>query len=219
MLTVQGLSFGFRHRALFRDVNFTLHPGELLHLVGPNGTGKSTLMAILAGLLAAQRGSIEFRHGENVVDDRRLYLEYLPAEANGLFLKMDATHNLQFWAGLRGRSLTREKAFAALERWNLNHPLLRDGFAVEKFSTGMKRRLALARLTLSPAPLWLLDEPLYGLDQQAASALRDLLQDHLRQGGLALVVSHDVQPLEGLISQALPLIPGRRLQPFRGQHT
>src|SRR5690606_18063088 len=124
-------------------------------------------------------------------EDRRLYLEYLPAEANGLYLRMSAIQNLSFWAALRSVRPTLDRVHAALAVWGLDKPLLRDNFAVEKFSTGMKRRLALARLELSPAPCWLLDEPFYGLDQDAAAIFRSRLQAHLKRGGSALIVSHD----------------------------
>jgi heme exporter protein A len=170
-------------------------------------------MSIVAGLLHADAGSIDFFPGGRetaAADDRRQYMEYLPAEANGLYLKMDATHNLLFWSALRGESVALEAVFKALERWNLNHALLRDNFPVEKFSTGMKRRLALARLALSPAPLWLLDEPLYGLDTQATGVFQDLLSEHLTAGGMALLVSHDLKPIEGLITRTLALAPPTR---------
>ena len=203
MLVLKNLSFGFRHRRLFSDLSLSVGPGELVHLAGPNGAGKSTLMSVVAGLLSPDKGEVEYLTNGAPVDDRREHLEYLPAEANGLYVKMDATQNLLFWSRLRGRALTREAAFQALEPWNLNHALLRDGFPVEKFSTGMKRRLALSRLGLSPAPGWLLDEPVYGLDAQAMGIFHEQLKAHLAKGGLALVISHDLKPLEGLITRTV----------------
>lgn len=208
MLQVKDLSFGFRHRRLFDAVSFTVSPQELVHLAGPNGAGKSTFMSIVAGLLHPDKGDVSFFPGVGAaepVEDRRRFAEYLPAEANGLYVKMDATQNLLFWAELRGAKVGKAEIWKELERWNLNHALVRDGFPVEKFSTGMKRRLALARLALSPAPLWLLDEPLYGLDAQAVELFRGLLREHLDKGGLALVVSHDLVPLQGLITRKVVL--------------
>jgi heme exporter protein A len=189
-------------------LSLSVRPGELVHLVGPNGAGKSTLVAIVAGLLRADTGSVEyFPQGDSAgpAEDRRLFLEYLPAEANGLFVKMDAVQNLSFWAQLRGAEASEERIFGALQRWHLDHPLLRQRFPVEKFSTGMKRRLALARLELSPAPCWLLDEPVYGLDAEATVAFTRLVAAHLAKGGLALVVSHETKPLEGLVTRSVTL--------------
>lgn len=218
MLVVSRLSFGYRHRRLFSELSMTVAAGELVHLAGPNGAGKSTCMAIIAGLLTADGGSVEFfpSPGGVAAEDRRHWQEYLPAEGNGLYLKMDATQNLLFWSRLRGLNLDAEAVHAALDPWGLSHPLLRQGFAVEKFSTGMKRRLALARLALSPAPCWLLDEPVYGLDAQAMDIFQARLSAHLQRGGMALVVSHDLKPLTGLISRSVALGAQTPVRPLVG---
>lgn len=211
MLRTSQLSFGFRHRPLFQDVSLTVGRGELVHLAGPNGAGKSTFMSVVAGLLTPDKGEVAYfpqGGGHPAASDRRQYSEYLPAEANGLHLKMDAVSNLHFWTALRGGVASASAIEAALAHWNLDHPLLRHDFAVEKFSTGMKRRLALARLSLSPVPLWLLDEPVYGLDTQAMGVFSKLLHTHLERGGLALVISHDLKPLDGLITRTVELGSG-----------
>lgn len=208
LLTVKNLSFAYRHRRLIDGLGFSLRSGELLHIVGPNGAGKSTLLAILAGLLRPDTGSIDFVRADAESDqdaDRRNYLEFLPAEANALYFKMDATQNLRFWAHLRGVSLNESQVKTALGRWQLDHPLLRQGFPVEKFSTGMKRRLALARLEISPAPCWLLDEPVYGLDAAATATFTQMVARHLAQGGSGLVVSHETKPIENLVTSKLVL--------------
>mgnify|MGYP006228985009 CR=1 FL=1 len=205
MLVVDQLTFGFRNRPLFKNVSFKVEPSKCLQLAGPNGVGKSTMMSILAGLIKASEGTIEFETDGKPEKDRREFVEYLPAEANGLYMKMDALSNLTFWAKLRGADASDQDLTDALERWDLNHPFLRDGFPVEKFSTGMKRRLALARMSLSNAPCWLLDEPLYGLDAKAVSAARELIQNHITKGGMAVVISHDLVPFEGLISEVVDL--------------
>lgn len=209
MLHIRELSFGFRHRPLFSDLTLCVDRGELVHLVGPNGAGKSTCMAVIAGLLAAGKGTVEYTpQGQNPASDRRLYLEYLPAEANGLYVKMSARDNLRFWASLRGIHLSDQALLDALSTWGLDHPLLIDRFPVEKYSTGMKRRLALTRLTLSPAPCWLLDEPVYGLDTTAMEVFRRALTFHLERGGMAIVISHDLSALMGLSPRTVRLSGG-----------
>lgn len=205
MLVISKLSFKFRHRRLFHDLSLTSGPGDLWHISGPNGVGKSTFLSVVAGLLSPSSGDITLTWDQKLVEDRRSHLEYLPAEANGLYLKMDAVQNLKFWSELRGLGLDDAAIFGALEPWGLNHPLLRDGFPIEKYSTGMKRRLALARLDLSPTPGWLLDEPLYGLDQQALTVFRERLRHHLSRGGFALLVSHDLEPFRDLITGSLDI--------------
>lgn len=206
MIEISDLSFGFGKRALFEGLDFTVKPGELVHVVGPNGVGKSTLMSIVAGLLSARTGSVILRTAEgSEADDRRECIEYVPAEANALFLKLDAVANLRFWCDLRGTDSSLATLIDALKVWSLDHPLIRERFAVEKFSTGMKRRLALARLMLSPSPCWLLDEPIYGLDRDAIAVFRAQLAKHLHQGGYGIVVSHDTEPLQGLSTRTLEL--------------
>lgn len=205
MLVVSGLHFGFRHRPLFQGLDFRVSCKELAHLVGPNGCGKSTLMNIIAGLLEPDKGTVAFESPGDGVDDRRHFLEYLPAEANGLYVKMDAVDNLRYWSELRGQRFSQEDVYRALDVWGLNQPYLRERFPVERFSTGMKRRLAMARLTLSSAPCWLLDEPGYGLDKFAMSVLHQELARHLLHKGMVVVVSHDVSFLEGLITKTIAL--------------
>ena len=205
MLAIENLSFGYGRRVLFNNLSLQVEPGTVTHIVGPNGAGKSTLMSIVAGLLSATDGKIEYVHQNQEVEDRRDYLEYIPAEANGLFLKLDAINNLRFWCELRGVDSSLATIEPVLEQWSLAHKLIREGFAVEKFSTGMKRRLALARLGLSPAPMWLLDEPIYGLDTEAIATFRKALEQHIASGGGCLVVSHDTEPLAGLVTHTVNL--------------
>jgi heme ABC exporter ATP-binding subunit CcmA len=211
MLKITELTFGFRSRRLFEKISVELRPGELVHISGPNGAGKSTFMSIIAGILAPQSGNIEFFPGAEAttaVEDRRKYLEYLPAEANGMYTKMSAVENLKFWSSLRGRDVAGSVVFDALETWGLNHPIIRDQLAIDKFSTGMKRRLALARLQLSGTPCWLLDEPIYGLDTKGLEAFHNILKHHLSAKGMCLIVSHDLKPMEGLNARTLDLATG-----------
>ncbi len=206
MLNVDKLSFAFHRRPLFEQLSFHVEPGQLWLVVGGNGTGKSTLLSVIVGLLPATHGHCTFAGG-----DRAQVLEYLAAETNGLFFKLDAMQNLKFWAKMRGVSCGTSDLHAALDRWQLNHPLIRQDFPIEKFSTGMKRRLALARVGLSQAKLWVMDEPFHGLDQKALVIFADVLGQHLNQGGSAIVVSHDLAPLANLPHQRLDL------ERFRGR--
>ena len=210
MLEVSDLSFGFRFRPIFAGVSFSLDSGQMLHIQGPNGCGKTTLMSILAGLKQANSGSITFKQAHNALpEDLRKHAEYLPAEANALYGKMDAMQNLKFWLNLRGHKAKEEVLTRALERWDLGHKLIRSQFPVEKFSTGMKRRLALARVELSNTRLWLLDEPLYGLDAKGIETFQQAVKTHLESGGSVLIVSHEVSALAMFHPQAL-LMPGKK---------
>lgn len=201
MLTINNLAFSYRFRPIFSGLSFQVKKGEILHIAGPNGCGKTTLMSILAGLRSPVRGTLSFQKADGEVaegDQLRYVAEYLPAEANGLYGKMDAIDNLKFWLHLRGQKSpeTERVIINELARWDLDHPLICRSFPVEKFSTGMKRRLALARVNLSSTQCWLLDEPLYGLDQKGIETFQTMMDQHLGQGGCVVVVSHDTKPLE-----------------------
>ena len=199
MLIIKSLSFSFEHRRLFQDVSLQVEPGCLVHLKGANGVGKSTFLGILAGIRKQDHGTIEFIDKENVsISDIRTVSAYLSAEANALYTKMDAIDNLRFWCTLRGLDPSDDQLVSSMETWGLGHRLLRQNFPVEHFSTGMRRRLALARLSLSQASCWLLDEPIYGLDDKGIELFREHLKSHLEKGGLGIVISHDKLAFEGI---------------------
>ena len=206
MLEVRQVSFGFSSLPLFQNVSFAVQPGKVLQLTGPNGVGKSTLMQILAGILAPQAGDVTFEWSGKTLPDRRAALSYLPSEGNGLYLRQDAMSNLHFWAQLSGATCNEEEMRNALEAWGLTNRFFHKNFPVGKFSTGMKRRLALARLSLIDHPLWLLDEPVYGLDPDATERFRRHLGNHVNNGGSAVLISHDVAASGSL--DVIPFVMG-----------
>jgi heme ABC exporter ATP-binding subunit CcmA len=206
VLTIKNLEFRYQYRRILHDVSFRSRAGELVHIVGPNGAGKTTLMSILASLRLEHAGTVEYETADGkVAADRREFIEYLPAEANALYGKMDAITNLRFWQSLRGIKSSDAALVQELELWDLGHLLIRQSFPVERFSTGMKRRLALARVKLSQTPCWLLDEPLYGLDTRGIQTFQAMLDQHLKAGGQAWIVSHDTAPLSIFQLQTLKL--------------
>lgn len=207
MLVVDSVSFAYQYRQILRELSFTVGPGQLVQLVGPNGAGKSTLVAIIAGLMAEQSGSVSYHVDGKQHSDYRRYCEYLPAEANGLYLKLDALSNLRFWQELRGITVDKQRLLTELTSWGLGSPLVYQNFPVEKFSTGMKRRLALARVQLANVPLWLLDEPLYGLDRNGVAVWQSCMQAHLDAGGMVVVVSHEQEALRPLNPRQVEVLP------------
>lgn len=205
MLTINSLSFSFKHRPLFQNLTFKITDGQIIHLTGENGAGKSTFMSVVAGFRTPTSGEIQYHLDGQEVDNRKTYIEYLSAEANGLYTKMDAMQNLHFWSSLRGIDIDETTMIKELDAWGLGHSLVRQGFAVEKYSTGMRRRLALARVHLSSTKLWLLDEPIYGLDAKGIESFRSMLKEHQSKGGSCLIISHDTAPLQGLVNETINL--------------
>ena len=199
MLTVNNLSFAFGARRLFESISFDLKAGHVIRLSGPNGAGKSTLMSILAGLNVSSTGTVSFANPSGLPEaDHRQWTAWIPPDANALQPNLSAVQNLSFWLDVRGRTVTKDEFNTMLSAWGLTGVYVTQHLPVGLFSTGMKRRLALARLMLSNAKLWLLDEPLFGLDSIACEQLRQKLKEHLEQGGSAIVITHDDRLLENL---------------------
>ena len=169
-------------RLLFRGFSATLAAGEALHITGPNGCGKSSLLRILAGLLRPAAGSVE-RCGHIGLIDERTAL----AENRGL------AEALGFWARLDGTPAEAAATWMdTLRLSRLTH------IPVQYLSTGQRKRAAMCRLLAQTAPLWLLDEPLNGLDEEGVAAFTRIITDHLANGGVCVVTSHRALDLPGL---------------------
>ncbi len=174
-------------RPLFSHLSFSLKPGELLHVTGANGTGKTTLLRTLCGLTRAHAGEIRWRGNaiHKLGDDYHSDLAYI-GHANGIQGDLSPLENLGVAASLGG-SAHDEKILATLERLGL--AAFRH-FPSKILSQGQKRRLALARLLVEHKPLWILDEPLSGLDVDSVALMTTILIEHLSQGGLIIITSH-----------------------------
>ena len=191
-------------RLLFQRLGFALDSGELLRVEGPNGAGKTSLLRILAGLAAPEEGSVRWdgheiaRHRADYATDRR-YLGH----HNGHSLALTARENLHLAAALQGASVPKAELDAFLALVGLARAMETP---VLRLSSGQRRRLALARLLLGTARIWILDEPLNALDADGRALVTQLLTAHLARGGVAVVSTH--QPLAmpvGVRQQTLTL--------------
>lgn len=172
-------------RVLLKDFSLVLAAGELLHLRGANGVGKTSLLETLAGLRSAGGGSLRYARDEAA-------LHWL-GHRNGINLNLSPLENLRFWCGLNGLSAARVPA--VLDQLQL--PARAQRRVCRSLSAGQKRRTALARLLLQERPLWLLDEPLDGLDAAGLKLFAELVSTHLAAQGAVLMTSH--QPLPGAL--------------------
>lgn len=175
-------------RLLFRDMSFALNAGEALVLRGPNGVGKTSLLRLIAGLTAADEGTVtlagQVMRGLN--QRRRDHVLYM-GHANQLKDELTARENLIAQLEMDAISPTSDEILRALDSVGLLSR--RDVFA-RRLSQGQKRRITLARLTLSPKPLWLLDEPTNALDADGVALFSAILDAHLANGGAAVLATH-----------------------------
>ena len=177
---------GERH--LFRALSFRLMPGELLSLQGRNGSGKTSLLRMLCGLLPPAGGEIRWRNEPigKLGEDYRRELCFL-GHQNAIKEELTPLENLMASARLADETLEEGAALDALETLGLAG---REDLACRYLSQGQKRRVALARLVNERRALWLLDEPFVALDTAAVDLVAGLIGAHLQRGGLAVLTTH-----------------------------
>ena len=193
MLNVSGLACSRGDRRLFSDVGFKLAAGEWLHVQGENGTGKTTLLRALVGLSQPAAGEIRWRGQpiRGLGEDYRRDMLYL-GHHGAVKEELTPLENLQLAAALDGRSLDDREAIATLRHFGLKG---REELPVRFLSAGQKRRVLLARLVTRRALLWVLDEPFTALDVKAVAMLSALIEEHLAQGGMTILTSHQTMPM------------------------
>lgn len=188
MLEVHGLECVRGDLRLFTNLSFSLQGGELLRLRGSNGSGKTSLLRLLCGLLEPAAGGVKWK-GENIHaqrDDFNADLLYL-GHVNGIKSELTGFENLRISSSLRGETLSDDQIYDALGQIGLGG---REDLPTQVLSQGQKRRVALARLLLSDAELWVLDEPFTALDVDAVAQLGELIEAHLQKGRMVVYTTH-----------------------------
>ena len=180
-LRATGLSCGRGGMVLADGLDFSISNGQCLLLRGPNGTGKTTLLLTLAGIVAPLVGFFAIEGTDE--DERQLHY---CGHRNAIKPRLSVRENLAFWAAVNGP--TGIDPDAALEQVGLGGL---DALDAGYLSAGQSRRLALARLLVSHRPLWLLDEPTASLDVEGHELVTRLIDRHLDMGGIAIATTHD----------------------------
>jgi len=175
MLQASDITFERYYRPVFQPVSFSLDEGELLLVTGSNGSGKTTLIRLLAGLLRPDTGTLQ------VHPDSRVYVGHQLAVKDDLSVR----ENLECMRGMIGSPAS--DVAAAIRRLGLARLQSRDA---RTLSAGQRKRCALARLLLSPARLWLLDEPYSNLDTEGIGIVDEVLRGHLAGGGACVMSTH-----------------------------
>ncbi|MGX7951894.1 heme ABC exporter ATP-binding protein CcmA [Tsuneonella sp. HG249] len=178
-LTVQDLACRRGDRVLFRGLSFDLRAGDVLHVAGANGVGKSSLLRLLAGLSRTFEGTVGLSGSVGLIDERLAMDEHLPLSAA-----------MRFWERLDGCT-DPTMPLSAMELQSL------ADVPVRFLSTGQRKRLAFARLLDALRDIWLLDEPLNGLDDTARAKVEALVALHCGGGGICVVASHQPMALPG----------------------
>ncbi len=184
MLQAAGLAAFRGEKLVFRDLDFTVPDGGALLLTGPNGSGKSTLLRVLAGLLRPAAGEVRWEGPVTYVGHQ-----------DAVKPALTAAENLRFAAAVGGGDIASALASVGLDS-------LAD-LPARMLSAGQRRRLALARLSLTRAMLWLLDEPTLGLDSASVERFGGALARHRERGGIVVAATHLPLPMDGAAELAL----------------
>lgn len=182
-------------RCLFRDLGFALNEGELLLVEGANGSGKTSLLKAVAGLLEFDSGQIEWNGtpASKGAQQYRVSLVWF-SHRNGFKGDLTAVQNLQFESGLR--TFKSDDIRGALERVGVQRAA---ELPMRVLSAGQQRRVGLARMLLADAPLWIMDEPFTNLDLDGQALVRDLVSDHLAHHGMCVIASHQAIEIDAVI--------------------
>jgi heme exporter protein A len=183
-LIADTIAYQYEYNPLIRNINFQMGNGDCLHIVGNNGAGKTTLLEIVAGLRTHHSGSIRWNekpiHSQYYLDS--LYIGHQQA----LSTRLSVAENCSSFIAFAGRSHNIELD-QALSYFSLAQE---ENTLVSQLSAGQRHKLALCRLLLTPAKVWLLDEPFTSLDSYSRVKLDVLLVNHLQAGGMLLITSH-----------------------------
>jgi len=201
MLSAHGLACERGERLLFKNLGFELDRGEILWVRGGNGHGKTSLLRILCGLSLPAAGWVNWRDQpiRTVHEQYGREMAYV-GHANGIKDDLTPMENLRIAAALDGRVLDDAVATAALGQVGLSRCV---DLPARVLSFGQRRRVALASLNAAGAPLWILDEPLTGLDVDGVARVEQMIRDHVVSGGIVVMTTHQPLALDGLPYQTL----------------
>jgi heme exporter protein A len=190
-------------RILFKDLSFTVNSGEIVHFEGANGVGKTSLLRLLTGLSTAYAGNV-FWQGKDISIDRESFYQQLLylGHKTGIKPELTALENLQFFQAMQSSRLD-------LNLWDILAKVGLAGYEdilTSQLSAGQQRRVALARLWLNDSSLWVLDEPFAALDKLGITVLEALFIEHVKNGGIVLLTTHQDLSIDASLLSKIRLI-------------
>ncbi len=201
MLEVTKLACSRGDHRLFSGLSFRLEPGQILQVDGANGSGKTSLLRALCGFLMPDEGEISWGGISTAKMEEEFYAKILYlGHLNAIKDDLNALENLRIAAGISGCLLDEQQAVSALQRMGLRG---RERLPTKVLSQGQRRRVALARLLVNQAKLWILDEPLTALDVGAVHLIETLLMEHLARQGMVIFTTHQPLQVPGLRTLSL----------------
>jgi len=207
ILRAEAVTKRFDDRPVLSGASLSLEPGQVVHLVGPNGSGKTTFARIVATLLPPDEGEILV--DDVPVSERRSQTRRaigFASHAPLFYLALTPVENLEFFARLSGSRDGRRRALELLERFGLEQAAHRP---IAHFSRGMLQRVVLCRALLNDPELLILDEPYAGLDDAGVLAVNQVLAEIRKRGRTALLIAHDKERGGGVITRTVRLRNGR----------
>jgi heme exporter protein A len=203
MLEVRNLACIRGDHQLFSGLNFSLGAGELMQVQGENGSGKTSLLRTICGFMQVTEGEIRWcgRNVDELGAEFNAEMIYL-GHHNAIKDELSALENLRISAGLAGYTVSEQEAVAVLRRMGLRR---KEHLPVKVLSQGQRRRVALSRLLIGEARLWVLDEPLTALDVGAVGLIEELIAEHLSKDGMVIFTTHQPLQVTGMQTRQLAL--------------
>ena len=195
-LTINNLTLFREDNCVINDISFTTSTGELTLITGPNGSGKTTMLRAIAGLIDPEMGKVCWNH-ELITTDIQKYYKHLTwvSHQHGFKSNLSVLDNLTFEGALNGYDDTEIEA--TIQNFSLTNHCHKP---FVKLSAGQKKRASLTRLSLEKKPLWLLDEPTSNLDRLAQSQLIEMIYMHIKNNGMCIIATHQPELFQNISS-------------------